>query len=327
MQRIFVLGCLFVLSVSTAFSQRKEDIINYINTYKDIAINEMKRTGVPASIKLAQGIHETMAGTSELVLKSNNHFGIKCKTGWEGGKVYHDDDAAGECFRKYDSAVLSYRDHSNFLKASPRYAPLFDLNPEDYQKWAYGLKNAGYATNKRYPEILIKLIQDYNLQQYTLVALGKLKASDEVVVTGPEKETTIDTTTSKEVIKTLLNYPEGEFLVNNTKVVYAKGGTSWLALAEKYSMPLSRLLDFNDLKKDDVIAPPGQLVYIQRKRKVGAGEFHIVQKGETIYDICQKEGIRLESLLALNNLSEGMEPAPGQTLNLQNQAVKRPLLK
>jgi hypothetical protein len=330
MQRIIVLGCFLLLSVTTVFSQKKEDVINYINIYKDIAIREMKRTGVPASIKLAQGVHETMAGMSDLVLKSNNHFGIKCKTGWAGKKVYHDDDAAGECFRSYDSAAISYRDHSDFLKGSPRYAFLFQLDPEDYEAWAYGLKKAGYATNIKYSQILIKLIKDYNLQQYSLVALGKLKASDEVATTGPEKE---EEAVSNEaayaepvITMSAQTYPAGEFLVNNTKVIYAKGGTSWLSIAEKYDMPLSRLLDFNDIETDEAIAQPGQLVYIQRKRKVGANEFHFVQKGESMYNICQKEGIRLESLQSLNNLFEGMEPAAGQKLNLQTQAAKRPLL-
>ncbi len=118
----------------------KTIIQDYINTYKDLAIEEMQRTGVPASIKLAQGIHETMAGTSDLVLKSNNHFGIKCKSNWTGESVTHDDDARGECFRKYDSPLDSYRDHSDFLKGSQRYASLFKLDPLDYADWAYGLK-------------------------------------------------------------------------------------------------------------------------------------------------------------------------------------------
>lgn len=326
MQRSIVLAVLLFVTITSAFAQKKEDIIAYINTYKSIAISEMKRTGVPASIKLAQGIHETSAGTSDLVLKSNNHFGIKCKTGWAGRKVYHDDDAAGECFRSYDSAAVSYRDHSDFLKGSPRYAFLFELDPEDYEAWAYGLKKAGYATNIKYSQILIRLIQDYNLQQYTLMALGKLK--DETAVTGPKKEEPVsnEAVYAEPAITMPQNYPAGEFLLNNTKVIYVKGGTSWLALAEKYDMPLSRLLDFNDLETDEPIVQPGRLVYIQRKRKVGANEFHIVQRGERMYDISQKEGIRLESLQELNQLFEGMEPAPGQKLQLQNPAAKRPLL-
>src|SRR5688572_1051041 len=135
----------------------------YIEQHKDFAIREMKRMGVPAAITLAQGILETESGNSPLVKKSNNHFGIKCKTTWTAGGVSHDDDAAGECFRSYKDAESSYRDHSNFLRGSERYASLFKLNPTDYRGWAYGLKKAGYATNPRYPQILIKNIEKHNL--------------------------------------------------------------------------------------------------------------------------------------------------------------------
>src|ERR1700712_2603614 len=164
-------------------AQTPDQINEYIQTYKSLAITEMQRSGVPASIILAQGIHETSAGTRDLVIASNNHFGIKCKSSWTGNVVYHDDDARGECFRSYSAAQDSYRDHSDYLSQTPRYASLFKLNPEDYESWAYGLRKAGYATNIRYSQILIKLIQDYNLQQYSLIALGKINSSDEVSVT------------------------------------------------------------------------------------------------------------------------------------------------
>lgn len=140
LQRKAILFLFFAFSVLAVRAQQNETVRNYISTYKDLAMEEMKRTGVPAAIKLAQGIHETLAGTSKLVLKSNNHFGIKCKTGWTGESVSHDDDARGECFRKYPSAEDSYRDHSNFLKNSQRYAGLFQLDPTDYAGWANGLK-------------------------------------------------------------------------------------------------------------------------------------------------------------------------------------------
>ncbi|MBC7875319.1 MAG: glucosaminidase domain-containing protein, partial [Ferruginibacter sp.] len=165
--------CLLISLGFVSHAQDQVIIQNYIANYKGIAIAEMQRTGVPASIKLAQGIHETMAGTSVLVTKSNNHFGIKCKATWTGESVSHDDDARGECFRKYAIASDSYRDHSNFLKGSSRYASLFKLDPLDYASWAHGLKKAGYATNPRYPQVIIKLIEDYNLQDYTLIALGQ----------------------------------------------------------------------------------------------------------------------------------------------------------
>src|SRR4051812_10436981 len=163
---ICILTLLFTV---TAFAQNSDNVprpvvIDYIDTYKAVAISEMKRTGVPASITLAQGIHETEAGTSELVRKSNNHFGIKCKDYWTGDKVYHDDDAKGECFRSYTRAFDSYMDHSDFLKNSSRYASLFQLDPTDYEAWANGLRKAGYATNPKYASILIKIINNYHLQ-------------------------------------------------------------------------------------------------------------------------------------------------------------------
>ena len=153
LQLIFV----FALLGFAGKAQNNDVILQYISTYREAAVAEMQRTGVPASITLAQGIHETMAGTSELVRKSNNHFGIKCKASWTGESVTHDDDLRGECFRKYDDPIDSYRDHSDFLKTGTRYASLFDLDPLDYRDWAYGLKRVGYATNPKYPVILIKL--------------------------------------------------------------------------------------------------------------------------------------------------------------------------
>ena len=152
----------FWLLLLVTFTSKAQDaaiIEKYIETYREMAISEMQRTGIPASIKLAQGIHETMAGTSDLVKRSNNHFGIKCKSNWTGESVKHTDDAPNECFRKYDNPLDSYRDHSDFLKTRAHYAPLFKLDATDYEGWAYGLKKAGYATNPKYPQILIKLIK------------------------------------------------------------------------------------------------------------------------------------------------------------------------
>src|SRR5687768_17193708 len=145
----------------------------YISTYKNMAVREMKRMGVPASITLAQGILETEFGNSDLVKKSNNHFGIKCKSSWTAEGVSHDDDALGECFRTYKDAEGSFRDHSNYLRGNERYAFLFKLDPRDYKAWAYGLKKAGYATNPKYPEMLIRHIEENNLQQYTMLAINE----------------------------------------------------------------------------------------------------------------------------------------------------------
>lgn len=162
----------FLFAMVHAFSQQDATVQAYINTYASLAINEQIRTGIPAAVKLAQAIHESGAGKGDLALRSNNHFGIKCKSNWTGATAYHDDDAKGECFRAYDSVYFSFRDHSDFLKGSSRYAGLFKLEPTDYQGWATGLKAAGYATNPRYPQIIIRLIETYELNRYTLEALA-----------------------------------------------------------------------------------------------------------------------------------------------------------
>lgn len=156
-------------------AQTKAVIEQYIATYAPLAIAEQIRTGIPASIKLAQAIHESGAGQGDLAIRSNNHFGIKCKSNWTGPTAFHDDDEKGECFRAYMAVEESYRDHSDFLKNSARYNRLFQINPKDYEAWANGLKQAGYATNPKYPVLLIKLIEEYGLQQYTLVALSTHK--------------------------------------------------------------------------------------------------------------------------------------------------------
>lgn len=326
-----MLVCAVWLIALTVKAQDPGVVREYITTYRALAIAEMQRTGVPASIKLAQGIHETSAGTSPLVRKSNNHFGIKCKSNWTGPSVSHDDDARGECFRKYDLSADSYRDHSNFLKGSQRYASLFQLDPLDYSAWAYGLKKAGYATNPKYPQIIIRLIEQYHLQDYTLIAMGKMPAPDDVILAdagAPASKDVVQAavTTAVTVEKEeALHYPSGEFRINETRVVYANKGTALLALAQQYHVSLSKLLEFNDLAGIEELEKD-QLVYLQRKRKTGTNEFHVVKPGETLYDIAQTEAIRMESMLAYNQLQAHMQPAPGERLYLRSQAPGMPKL-
>jgi LysM repeat protein len=311
--------CLLFLVTISGQAQTSVDVLNYINAYKDIAISEMQRTGVPAAITLAQGIHETLAGTSDLVRRSNNHFGIKCKEGWTGDVVYHDDDSRGECFRGYNSPQDSYKDHSDFLKSSSRYGFLFKLDPMDYEGWANGLRQAGYATNRRYADILIRLIRDYHLQQYSLIATGKLKAPLEggysATLESPPGEI------SQKI------YPQDAFFINRSKVIFAKQGSSLLAISEQYGIALSRLLEFNDLEQQENILKKDQLLFLQRKRKQGGTDIHIVQQGESVYDVAQAEGVRMESLLELNQLSIGEQPASGEKLYLQSPAPVKPPLE
>ena len=333
----------FVISLFFKFSQAQpmDAVLTYISRYKDLAIAEMQRTGIPAAITLAQGIHETEAGTSELVRKSNNHFGIKCKDNWMGQSVSHDDDARGECFRKYAAPEESYRDHSDFLKTRSNYASLFSLDPMNYEAWAYGLKKAGYATNPKYAQILIKLIQDYHLQDYTMIALGKIKEGNDLVkekksqeenetkniiaVNEKEKALGENNPITAAVKVDANNYPSGEFKINETRVLFVKKGTSYLTIAQQYEIPLAKLFEFNDIKQQE-IASSDQLVFIQRKRKIGEHEFHVVQPGENINSIAQTEAIRLESLLEYNNLGADMQPAAGENLYLRSKSSSTPKL-
>jgi LysM repeat protein len=339
---------------SRAAAQVSVNGVNYVNTYKALAVAEEQRSGVPAAITLAQGLHESEAGMSELVKSSNNHFGIKCKEDWKGAVFYHDDDSRQECFRSYATAADSYRDHSDFLRRSSRYAFLFQLDPTDFEGWAYGLKKAGYATNIRYSQILIKLIRDYHLQQYTLIAVGKMAPSDEVVLTAPgatagvplngsgvsgngtigglgspgERSDTANAITAKgdaAMAGPEVSYPDGEFQINRTRVVYVQAGVSLLSVANKFEVPLGRLLEFNELKEEDVLVK-GQLIFLQRKRRTGSIEFHVVREGEGIYEIAQAEGVRLQDILEMNQLAPGEQPAAGERIYLKRSAPARPKL-
>jgi hypothetical protein len=311
-----------------------EIITAYINNYKDLAMAEMQRSGVPAAITLAQGILETEAGRSNLVMRSNNHFGIKCKSSWTGEKVYHDDDAKGECFRKYQSAEDSYRDHSDYLAQTPRYAHLFKLDPADYKAWSHGIRAAGYATNPKYAYILIKYIETYSLNDYSLIAMGRITGPD-MAVTGGGTGTSgayLESPTSgpagdpKTVEKIEVKYPLGEFRINDTKVIWAAPGTSLKDVARKYALTVDWLQEFNELPAGQETVVNGQLLYLQRKRKQGNKDFRVFSEGDDLYSIAQEEGIRLESLLKYNQLSLEMKPAIGEKLYLKAEAPGRPRL-
>jgi hypothetical protein len=338
MKKIILILSLFTTTIS--FSQ-KEKGVAYVNLYKEIAIKEMQRSGVPAAITLAQGILESQFGESDLSKKSNNHFGIKCKLDWTGEKVYHDDDTHQECFRKYGSVEESYKDHSNFLKTREHYASLFQLDPTDFVGWAKGLKKAGYATEKDYPQNLIKVIDDYNLNQYTLIALNKNKKNivDTVYTASVDKEeiktisntkiaTTIvedekdevetNTAVTKSVVTTPV-YSKGVFSINNSKVIYATEGTSMLALAQQYNISLSKLLEFNDIDAMEIL-DNDQLIYLEKKQKKGTSDFHIASVGETLHHIAQKEGVRLDAIVEYNSTHRKLNPLAGEKIYLRSKA-------
>jgi LysM repeat protein len=353
---------IFLAILMLASNAQKEKAYNYIAQYKDIAIAEMQRSGVPASITLAQGILESSYGESDLCKNSNNHFGIKCKTEWNGDKVYHDDDTKQECFRSYPSAAESYKDHSNFLRTRTWYDFLFKLDPTDYVSWAKGLKKAGYATEKDYPQKLIKVINDYNLNQYTLIALNKLPNNNQTLVSNSKEDIYEDTTMAPELVikisskqlrenqqkraeglpedsviiinpnvtvakpvieKKKANYPEGIFTINHSKVIFAKEGTSLLSLAKQYDISLAKLIEFNDMEEEEILATD-KLIFIEKKLTKGATDFHIVKQNETLHDICQTEGVRLEKLAEYNGIKKNMQPASGEKIYLRTNAPITP---
>ncbi len=288
----------------------------YVQKYKDIAIEEMKRMGVPAAITLAQGLLETENGNSDLLKQSNNHFGIKCKSTWTAETVSHDDDAPGECFRKYKTAEDSYRDHSNFLRGNDRYAFLFKLDPADYKGWAYGLRKAGYATNPRYPQILIKYIEDNNLEQYTDEALKDVPHFD-----GAQYADDKEIDSSQDVVK--LDPVPGQpinLTINGSKALLVPKGTSLLAVATEHNINLEKLLTINDLTSDGLLQKD-QYVFLEKKQKEGQQDFCVAQPDETLYDISQKYGVVLENLYTYNNLSANDYIVAGTKIYLKPHAA------
>lgn len=296
----------------------------YIEQYKDLAIREMKRMGVPAAITLAQGLLETESGNSDLLKRSNNHFGIKCKNNWAGNGVSHDDDLRGECFRSYKDAEESYRDHSNFLRGSDRYAFLFKLDPADYKGWAYGLKKAGYATNPKYPAILIRHIEQYNLQQYSEMTLGevpkfeseKYESDKEVPFVYVEDSADANNAVAVSNRQAPSDFNETTVAVNNVKCTFAKKGTSLLAIAKKNDISLSRLLQYNDMETDGLL-DYDQVIFLEKKSTKGAMAFYEAKEGERLPDIAQKNGVQLQSLADYNQLDKYAAVQPGTKLYLQ----------
>ncbi len=339
-----IVSILVCFTATVAIYAQTNTIKQYVDTYRDIAINEMIRTGVPAAITLAQGIVESQAGQSDLVKNSNNHFGIKCKDEWTGPYVLHDDDRKNECFRVYGSAEESFKDHSDFLKNRPYYTDLFTLDPADYKAWARGLKKCGYATERDYPEMLIKMIEANDLQQYSVMALERIKnntgpiyvsnnsnqpdslpaAQTAVVVTAAKDDDADDNAGAnndnadiKPAIVRSSSFPVGVFTINDTRVIYAKAGTSLLAVANNYNIAYSMLLTYNELNKADILGRD-MLIFLERKSKKGNKDYHIVATVETIEDIAQEEGVRLENLLQYNTkITKGMQPAAGTKIYLR----------
>lgn len=265
--------------------------LDYIERYKDMAVDQMLRYKIPASITLAQGLLESGAGTSVLARKANNHFGIKCGGVWKGPYILQDDDARNEKFRKYRSVEESYEDHSRFLKQA-RYASLFKLSMKDYKGWARGLKRCGYATNPRYASLLIDLIERYELDKFDKYKSSKLHYD----------YNSIDMQLNNETLPSHLVYRN-----NDNYYVIARSGDTFDLLAEETGVSARDIRRFNELPKGYQIQA-GDVLYLERKRKKAAKKYkdvpHVVQAGESMYTIAQRYGIRLESLYDMNNLPD-----------------------
>ena len=265
--------------------------LDYIERYKDMAVDQMLRYKIPASITLAQGLLESGAGTSVLARKANNHFGIKCGGVWKGPYILQDDDARNEKFRKYRSVEESYEDHSRFLKQA-RYASLFKLSMKDYKGWARGLKRCGYATNPRYASLLIDLIERYGLDKFDKYKSSKLHYD----------YNSIDMQLNNETLPSHLVYRN-----NDNYYVIARSGDTFDLLAEETGVSARDIRRFNELPKGYQIQA-GDVLYLERKRKKAAKKYkdvpHVVQAGESMYTIAQRYGIRLESLYDMNNLPD-----------------------
>ena len=269
----------------------------------------MHASGVPASITLAQGMLESDFGNSPLAKYANNHFGIKCHKGWEGPTFIQDDDEKNECFRKYYEAYASYKDHSEFLRTRDRYATLFELKTKDYKGWAKGLKKAGYATNPKYADLLIRIIEDNELYKYDKVV--KLKESE--VVASVEKPKL------KQEIPQVLNIRTVKVSGNNIKYVVAENGDTPANIAKKNEMGLWQILKYNDLDKRQTIMQ-GDIVYLQPKRNYAAHDFHVIKAGESLHSISQDHGVKMKRLLKMNEMSSNYVPKPGEKIRLRDMS-------
>lgn len=293
----FICACAFVCNaMAQVFSQHYH---KYIEQYKMLAVEQMLRHKIPASITLAQGILESGAGTSTLATEANNHFGIKCHSDWTGPYVLRDDDARNERFRKYNNARESFEDHSLFLKR-PRYTSLFKLKITDYKGWAHGLKRCGYATNPRYATLLIDLIERFELHQYDKYKKSDIKAEQSVTDTD--------------------GVMHDVYFNNDNYYIIAKSGDTFKSLAEEMGVSARSIRRYNELPKGYVIQQ-GDILYLEKKRKRAERKYkntpHIVSEGESMYLIAQKYGIRLKSLYNMNDLTPDYAIKSGDALRVR----------
>ncbi len=319
-----ILSCLLGALVLAAPGRSPQTA--YIDKYADLAVEEMYRSGVPASITLAQGLLESSYGQSELAVKGNNHFGIKCHNTWRGKKMYYDDDRKGECFRVYKSPEESFRDHSDFLRYRDRYKFLFDLDPTDYKGWAHGLKKAGYATDPAYPKKLIKLIEDYDLHEYDMkpkrAHKHKKKHGEEEVDERPESPNSIEQAKPLDVRgrETFhLSLSRQMYSLNGVPFVKASAGETYRSIADANNLFLKEILRYNDLDAEETLYP-GTVVYLQPKKNRAAKglEKHVIEgDDETLRDIAQRYGVKLKNLCRMNGIAAGKKLVDGEVIKLR----------
>ncbi|MEG2240258.1 MAG: glucosaminidase domain-containing protein [Alistipes sp.] len=320
---------LFLSGILMLEAQTRATREEYIDRYKTIAIAHMERYGIPASITMAQGILESDCGNSRLSTEGNNHFGIKCKRNWTGDKIYHDDDAKGECFRQYPSAEASYLDHAQFLDEQPRYDSLFAYSSTDYKSWARGLKAAGYATAPDYAQRLVKIIEESNLYLLDQENGGRLYATRHTSMQeNPEKwfadgssvTATAGTAVDPDNYRVTINAHNGYniYSTNNVHYVLAKENDTFENIGRNFRLSPRNLRKFNDLKKE---AQPmtGEVVYIERKKKKWEGNalLHTAREGETAYAVGQSYAIRTRSIEKLNKLDDKSVLMQGQKIKIR----------
>jgi LysM repeat protein len=313
-----VVTCICLLFVSLAHTLGQGNfnarVGAYIEKYKDVAMAEQQRVGIPASITLAQAIIESEAGESRLAKEGNNHFGLKCKNDWGGDTLMQaEDDNDLQCYKKYTTVKESYEDHSNHIKKNKRYTPLFSVPLTNYSGWAMGLQDAGYATEHYYGQRLTEAIENYKLQQYTIAAMDKKDDqpdSESITAMADKAKQTVLADEKKDV--------DTPILYNGLKAFYAHKGDLLLEYATKHKVRYARLLEMNDL--EDGPLPYDMYIYLERKHLKGNTPIHVVKEGETMQLISQEEGIMLKRLLGMNHLEPGDEAPVGTTLYLQATA-------
>lgn len=316
-------------------------VTDYLNRYSALAVSEMRRTGIPASITLAQGMLESDYGRSSLASNGNNHFGIKCHNDWRGDKMYKDDNRRGECFRVYPSAEESYRDHSDFLVTGSRYRDLFSLSSTDYRAWAHGLKKAGYATDPDYPALLIRKIEDYGLHAYDTGQAAPVIASKQgatsqpkpqqpatnpaqqaatqaAVATQKAPDTTQVTAEMQAPIKVISLSKSRVQLNNGVRYIIASGEETFESLAEEFQMLEWEISRYNDLAPGADIQS-GQIIYLEPKKNRAAegNSIYVAKEGDTMNFISQKYAVKLSSLYKMNVMKEGTECVPGQKVRIR----------